>query len=882
MKNAKEIRQSFIDFFVGKEHTFVRSSPVVPNDDPTLMFTNAGMNQFKTIFLGENPKNLKRAVNSQKCMRVSGKHNDLEEVGVDHYHHTFFEMLGNWSFGDYYKKEAIVWAWELLTDVWKLPKDKLYATVYKNDDEAQNLWETLTDIDKTHISKHGEKDNFWEMGETGPCGPCSEIHIDLGVGSCPRENDETHKCGVNGDNCHRFLELWNLVFIQYERQKDGSLKELPAKHIDTGMGFDRVVRVIQGLNSNYDNDLFSPIIKKLEELSGKKYSAGDKTGIPFRVIADHARALTFAITDGVFPSNEGRGYVLRRLLRRAYRYGRQLDFSSPFIYKLIPVVVEMMGEAYPEIKERAEFTASVIKSEEERFDATLETGIAKFNSALENAKKTGKSEISGVDVFALYDTYGFPADLTNLLAQENGFSIDEAGFTKEMEAQKGRARAARNANDDGFSPDGWTEIANAANTEFVGYAENKIIGAKVSRFKILNENKALAVFAKTPFYAEMGGQIGDKGTIKSGGFSAKITDTLTWNGMSVNIIESEFELNDSFFNNSDIILQIDNSRRSEIRRAHSATHLLQAALTKVLGSHISQAGSKVESGKLRFDFTHFQGISKTQLSEIEDIVNAWILSNFEVCTNEMNVDEAKASGAKALFGEKYGDSVRVVKIGDVSAELCGGTHAKNTGDIGSFVILSEASVSAGVRRIEAVVGLEALNFRKKQTQILSQVSGLLKCGIESIPEKVENMREKIKLLETELKSINLNAAKDSAEKIISTLKNGSKVSFAVCNLGITNKENFTAIHDNISEVIISKNINNAAICLIAEVAGAVMIAASADKTANANGILCGDLVKKAAAKVGGGGGGSPLKAQAGGKNPAGIADAFKELEDLLK
>ncbi|MCL1946274.1 MAG: alanine--tRNA ligase [Chitinivibrionia bacterium] len=881
MKNAKEIRQSFIDFFVGKEHTFVRSSPVVPNDDPTLMFTNAGMNQFKTIFLGENPKNLKRAVNSQKCMRVSGKHNDLEEVGVDHYHHTFFEMLGNWSFGDYYKKEAIVWAWELLTDVWKLPKDKLYATVYKNDDEAKNIWETLTDIDKTHISKHGEKDNFWEMGETGPCGPCSEIHIDLGVGSCPRENDETHKCGVNGDNCHRFLELWNLVFIQYERQKDGSLKELPAKHIDTGMGFDRVVRVIQGLNSNYDNDLFSPIIKKLEELSGKKYSAGDKTGIPFRVIADHARALTFAITDGVFPSNEGRGYVLRRLLRRAYRYGRQLDFSSPFIYKLIPVVVEMMGEAYPEIKERAEFTASVIKSEEERFDATLETGIEKFNCALENAKKAGKTEICGADVFSLYDTYGFPADLTNLLAQENGFTIDESGFAEEMKIQKERARAARNSAEDDFCADGWKIIVTDGVSEFAGYSQNVVENASVNRYKIINENRALAVFAKTPFYAEMGGQIGDTGSVKNGDFTARVTDTLTWNGMSVSVIESDFSLDDNFFTTSKLTLEIDNCRRAEIRRAHSATHLLQAALTQVLGNHVSQAGSKVESGKIRFDFTHFQAVSKSEIEKVENIVNSWILQNYEIRTDEMGIEEAKASGAKALFGEKYGDRVRVVKMADVSAEFCGGTHAQRTGDIGTFTILSEASVSAGVRRIEAVVGFEALNLHKKQTQILSQISDLLKCARESVPEKIEIMRQKIRTLENELKAANLNAAKDNVERIISSVKNGSKVSFAICNLGETSKEIFVAIHDGVSEAIISKDIKNVAICLIAEVSGAVMIAASADKTANANGILCGDLVKKAAAVVGGGGGGTPLKAQAGGKNPSKIGDAIKELKNLL-
>jgi alanyl-tRNA synthetase len=678
------------------------------------------------------------------------------------------------------------------------------------------------------------------------------------------------------------LELWNLVFIQYERQKDGSLKELPAKHIDTGMGLERVVRVMQGLNSNYDSDLFSPIIKKLEELSGRKYASSDKTGVPFRVIADHVRALGFAITDGVFPSNEGRGYVLRRLLRRAFRYGRQLGFTSPFMYKLIPVFVEMMGEAYPEIKERADFVSSVIKSEEERFDATLETGMEKFNQALNSAKKSNKNEICGADVFALYDTYGFPVDLTNLLAQENGFRIDEKGFAEEMEMQKERARAARSANDDGFSVDGWTELAQNSKTEFVGYISDFFDGAKVCRYKIISENKALAVFEKTPFYAEMGGQVGDTGEIENGNFAAKIVDTITWNGMSVSVIESGFSLSGSFFENGKIVLRVDKLRRNEIRRAHSATHLLQAALAKVLGSHVSQAGSKVENGKLRFDFTHFQAVSKAQLCEVEDLVNGWILQNLEICTSEMNIDEAKASGAKALFGEKYGDSVRVVKMGGVSAELCGGTHAENTGGIGSFVILSEASVSAGIRRIEALVGFEAVNFHRKQNQILLHVSGLLKCGQESISEKLENLQIKVKTLESEIKSANLNAAKDSAKKIISSLKSGSKVSFAVCNLGMTSKEIFTAIHDNISETITSDDIKNVAVCIIGEVSGAVMIAASADKAANANGILCGDLVKKSAAKVGGGGGGNPIKAQAGGKNPNGIPEAVKELENLLK
>jgi alanyl-tRNA synthetase len=512
----------------------------------------------------------------------------------------------------------------------------------------------------------------------------------------------------------------------------------------------------------------------------------------------------------------------------------------------------------------------------------LETGIAKFNSAFEAAKKAGKTEISGADVFSLYDTYGFPVDLTNLLAQENGFTIDEAGFEKEMQAQKERARAARNASGDEFSADNWKILSTEGGGEFVGYCQNIVENAEIQRYKIVSENKALVVFAKTPLYAEMGGQIGDMGIAKNGNFTAKITDTLTWNGMSVSIIESDFPLDDKFFTDGKITLEVDEKRRAEIRRSHTATHLLQAALGQVLGNHITQAGSRVENGRIRFDLTHFQAISKSELQKIEEIVNSQILENYEIETAEMGIDEAKSSGAKALFGEKYGDSVRVVKIDEFSAELCGGTHAERTGDIGSFVILSEASVSAGVRRIEALSGFEALNYRRKQNEILSHITGNLKCAVEAIPEKIENFQQKIKNLETEIKNATASNAKNEAEKIIASLKDGAKVSFTIQNLGETAKENFVAIHDGISDLITAKKLEKVAVCLIAEVAGAVMIAASADKIANANGILCGDLVKKAAAKVGGGGGGSPAKAQAGGKNPAGIAEAIKELESLLR
>ncbi len=882
MKTAAEIRNDFIEFFKSKEHTFVRSAPVAPQDDPTLLFTNAGMNQFKSIFLGENKEGLKRAANSQKCMRVSGKHNDLEEVGVDHHHHTLFEMLGNWSFGDYYKKEAIQWAWELITDVWGLKKDTLYATVYTDDDEAENLWKDVTDIDHSHITRHDAKDNFWEMGETGPCGPCSEIHVDTGVGTCIYEDDPDHVCEVNGDECGRYVEIWNLVFMQYNRQKDGSLLELPAKHVDTGMGLERIVRIIQGGRSNYDSDLFMPIIKKLEELSGNTYGFG-KEGIAFRVIADHMRALTIAITDGVFPSNEGRGYVLRRLLRRAYRYGRNLGFNKPFMYTLVPMVVEILGGAFPEIKEREEYVTSVIKGEEERFDATLEMGIEKFSQMADATKAAGKSEVSGAELFSLYDTYGFPVDLTRLMAEEIGLTVDENGFSVAMEEQRARARKARSeGSDDGLSADGWTDIASGEGTDFLGYEQTEA-EVSVNRFKILDEKEALVILGTTPFYAEMGGQAGDTGTLSKGPVSAEVFDTINWNGMAVHKVRFE-EAADAAFFDGKLKAAVDVERQNKIRSNHTATHLLQAALTEVLGDHVSQSGSRVDPSSLRFDFTHFSGVSEDELDRAEDLVNSWIRENVTVETKLMGVDEAKEAGAKALFGEKYGDSVRVVSVGDSSMELCGGLHAEKTGDIGSLVILSEASVSAGVRRVEAVTGAEAIKLHRSNKNVLNQVSSQLNVALSGVVERVGDLKSRIKELESELKKVNAAAAgQKSVELVESAQKNliGS-VAIAVENLGSMDKDAFAGLVNSTGDLIKSKKLENIAVVIIAEVGGAVSLAAVADKGAMKAGVHCGDLVKLGASKVKGGGGGSPMRAQAGGKDPKQIPAAVEAVSAAIK
>ncbi len=882
MKSAVEIRNDYIEFFKNKEHTFVKSAPVAPQDDPTLMFTNAGMNQFKAIFLGENKDNLKRAVNSQKCMRVSGKHNDLEEVGVDHHHHTLFEMLGNWSFGNYYKKEVVQWAWELLTEVWKLPKETLYATVYTDDDEAEELWKTETDINHAHITRHDAKDNFWEMGETGPCGPCSEIHVDTGVGTCIHENDPNHTCEVNGDECGRYVEIWNLVFMQYNRQKDGSLQDLPAKHVDTGMGLERIVRIIQGGRSNYDSDLFMPIIKKLEELSGKTYGFGTE-GIPFRVIADHMRALVIAITDGIFPSNEGRGYVLRRLLRRAYRYGRKLDLTKPFMHTLVPTVIEILGAAFPEVKEREDFVTAVIKGEEERFDGTLETGIEHFHQMADAAKAEDKTEISGHALFSLYDTFGFPVDLTRLMAEEIGFTVDEAGFEVEMEEQRARARAARSGGDDGgLSADGWTELLSGAGTEFVGYNQNSA-DVTVSRFKIISDREALAVFDKTPFYAEMGGQVGDSGTLTNGAASATVVDTITWNDMFVHKIAFDEAATEPFFTGT-LTATIDTARRDAIRRNHSATHLLQAALETVLGEHVSQSGSRCDEKSLRFDFTHFSGVTAEELTDVEDLVNGWIMANLSVETKEMDIESAKEAGAKALFGEKYGDAVRVVSMGEVSSELCGGTHALSSGNIGLLTITSESSVSAGVRRIEAVTGFEALELFRKKSAIVGQIAATLKVGEDKVVDRFTDSMAKIKKLEGELKALTAAAAGEQSGELLekAVANKAGDLSYLTANLGAMDKDAFSGCVDGLSDGIKQKNISNIVVVVAADVDGKVMLASCADKTAVSNGIHCGKLVKAAAAKVKGGGGGSPMRAQAGGKDPSQIDAAMAAAEALIK
>ena len=714
MLTAKEIRESFKDFFREKGHKIVPSAPMVIKDDPTLMFTNAGMNQFKDIILGNAQAKSRRVADSQKCLRVSGKHNDLEEVGMDTYHHTMFEMLGNWSFGDYFKKEAIDWAWEYLVDVLKLNPDNLYATVFEGapdeglsrDDEAAEIWEKH--LSKSHIINGNKHDNFWEMGDTGPCGPCSEIHIDLR----PEEERKAVPGAelVNKDH-PQVIEIWNLVFMQYNRKADGSLEPLPAKVIDTGMGFERLCMALQGKRSNYDTDVFTPLINKIGELSGKRYGEESHTDVAMRVIADHVRTIAFSIADSQLPSNAKAGYVIRRILRRAVRYAYTfLDQKQAFMYRLIDTLIESMGEAYPELPAQRELIIRVIKEEEDSFLRTLENGIRMLDNAIAAAQTAGKKEISGKEAFILYDTYGFPLDLTELILKEKGMTLDQAGFDKEMQAQKERARNAA-ATETGD----WT-VVNEGDPEFVGY-DNTSCETAILRYRKVKQKKGefyQIVLAQTPFYAEMGGQVGDRGTLTSAdGETIEIYDTKRENGMGVHLTKKLPSDPTATFT-----AKIDEKARKATSCNHTATHLLHHALREVLGTHVEQKGSFVSPEILRFDFSHFQKMTQEEIREVERRANALVreaISRDE--QRHVPIAEARAMGAMALFGEKYGDDVRVIRYGD-SVELCGGTHVDNTGNIGMIKIVSESSIAAGIRRIEAITGEKVENAMYEVTDTL--------------------------------------------------------------------------------------------------------------------------------------------------------------------
>jgi alanyl-tRNA synthetase len=861
---GNQVRQSFLDFFREHGHTIVPSAPLVPQNDPSLLFTNAGMVPFKHVFLGTETRPYKRAADTQACLRISGKHNDLEQVGRDGTHHTLFEMLGNWSFGDYYKREAISWAWELLTKVWRLPKDRLYATVYTTDDEADTLWRTVTDIGHDRISRF-EKENFWEMADTGPCGPCTEIHIDRGPDACDRKG-QAHNCAVNGD-CTRYLEIWNLVFIQNNRDASGALSELPAKHVDTGMGFERIVSVLQGKTTNYDIDLFQTIIRHIERVAGKRYHANEKDDVSIQVIADHSRAVTFLISDGVLPSNEGRGYVLRRLLRRAARHGKLLGIDRPFLWEVVDGVVEAMGGAFPRIVEEHARVKDVVRSEEEKFAQTLDRGLALLAGEIEATRKRKSTTLSGDVAFRLYDTFGFPLDLTEDILAGEGLVVDKAAFERAMDVQRERARGAQKFADAG----GGAEIAGLGERvpRFVGGRtpvwESEVLAlledGKETRGPVREGAQVDVVTAETPFYAESGGQVGDRGEITTdAGARIEVLDTQKLGGKIV--VHRGVVRQGAIEVGQRVRLAIDAERREAARLNHSATHLAHAALRHRLGTHVKQAGSLVDPTKLRFDFSHHKPVSPDELRAVEDDVNAQIRANAEVTVEEMKYDDALKAGALAFFGDKYGDRVTVVRMGDFSVELCGGTHVARTGDIGVFKVDGESGVAAGVRRLEAVTGAGALDEIRRHESTLADIAQLLRAGEQDAKGKLEKLLAQSRELERRVQELQGKLAGGATKDVMADARQVNGVTVLATKVEGLDDKGLRDMADRLRDRVQS---------------GVIVLAAQQGEKASLLAVVtkdlvgryhAGNIIKELAPIVGGGGGGRPDFAQAGGKDPS--------------
>ena len=857
---SQEIRNAFIEFFKNKDHKFVRSSPVIPIDDPTLLFTNAGMNQFKPIFLDQKDPDFLRAVNSQKCIRVSGKHNDLEEVGVDTFHHTFFEMLGNWSFGDYYKEDAIRWAWELFTDVWGLDKNRLWVTVFHEDDEAFKLWPKVTDIDPSKVLKCGKKDNFWEMGETGPCGPCSEIHYFIG--------DDISKQSAKGVNeSDLYWELWNLVFIQNNRLKDGNLENLTAKHVDTGAGFERIVSVLQGTFNNYETDLFKPLIEKTEELTGQSFK---KNHVPFQVIADHIRMLTFSIADGGLPSNDGRGYVLRRILRRAARFGRNLHQTEPFIYNLVDTLGDIMGETFPEIIEKKSHIKKVIKAEESAFSETLDRGLNHFDKLV---LSLSSKVISGEEAFRLYDTFGFPLDLTQLISREKGLSVDEKGFNDAMEKQRSRAKSKGKFVAES-SKLNWKVLIEGNDSRFTGYNNTKDT-AQICRYAIEGE-QILVVLDKTPFYAESGGQVGDNGSIKGEGIELIVNDVKKDSDAFIHYCSGKIKAS----KNNNVTCEVNYDRRQNIRKNHTATHLMHKALKLVLGDHVQQAGSLVNDDYLRFDLTHFEKITQDQIIEIEKIVNKEILLNNKLDESVKSFNEAKKEGAIAMFGEKYGDEVRVISISDFSKELCGGTHVDRTGDIGLFKIKEEASLASGVRRIVALTGPKAIELIQDQSLLINAIQSQLNCETNLVIDRVKQLVLQKKELEKKIKKQKKAGNAFDVNKIMDQSKTVSDIKVVA---HMTDANSIDELKD-LGDTLL--NSMKSGVGVLGAEGDKPMIVVIVSNDLIKMGLNAGSIAKSIGASMGGGGGGKPHLATAGGKDLDSLKNAlsksFEIIDDFIK
>jgi len=873
--HAQEIREIFLDFFATKNHRVVKSASLMPKGDPTLLFTNAGMNQFKNTFLGLEKRSFSRAASVQKCMRVSGKHNDLEQVGKTNKHHTFFEMLGNFSFGDYFKKEAIEYAWELVTEGFKMAQERLYITIYQEDDEAFLIWNKGVGISEERIFRFGKKDNYWAMGETGPCGPCSEIHYDL---------DEEMEAGEPFDliekGSDRFLELWNLVFMQYEQSENGELLALPSPSIDTGMGLERVATVLQGKRNNYDTDLFMPLIEAVCDLARKEYPSDAKSDISTRIIADHIRAVTFLIGDGIMPSNDGRGYVLRRLIRRAYRKGNFLGIDEPFLYKLVSCAVDIMKDAYPELLSSASYISKVCLSEERRFAMTLTSGLRTFDRYIEEAKSRSQNILSGEKLFKLYDTFGFPVDLSQELADEQDMTVDENGFQEELEKQRQRARRAWKGEEQQKEKKVYEKIKDFP-SEYVGYDQDKAEAKVVAIFKNgdiaeqLDEGESGEIFLDvTPFYAEAGGQVGDSGVLKNPHFSG-IVDTTYYpipeiRSHKLKVISGQIRVNDR------IEAMIDIPKRMSLTKNHTATHLLHASLRQILGDHVKQAGSLVSPGRLRFDFTHFSPLDPSESRLIETLVNEKIRENIPVQTKITSMEEGIKEGAVAIFEEKYGESVRMVTIGDFSKELCGGVHVRFTGEIGLFMIVSETSIAAGMRRIEAVTGNTAIMHIQEEEDLLQEILRLMNSPKKEIVEQISKLKATVKDLEKESKSLRQKMANMRYQKNTQQIQKIQDISLVTQEVeGLTINE-LRELADSLKQ-----KIGSGIVVLGASKGKKAFIVISVTKDLTGR-IKADDLIKIVAPMVGGGGGGRPDFAQAGGTKPDQIGVVLNNMDSIIQ
>ncbi len=884
MITGNAIRKSFLDYFVKQGHTAVKSSSLVPDKDPTLLFTNAGMVQFKNVFLGRERLPYVRAASAQKCLRISGKHNDLEAVGRDTYHHTFFEMLGNWSFGDYYKAEAIEWAWHLLTAEWGLPKDNLYATVYLDDDEAERLWAKISGLPADRISRFGEKENFWEMGETGPCGPCSEIHLDRGPAACDKQGAAGHECRVNGD-CARFIELWNLVFIQYNRNEDRSLDELPSKHVDTGMGLERIAAVLQNVLSNYDIDYMRELTATTEKLTGKKYGVDPLADISFRVIDDHARAVSFLIADGVTPSNEGRGYVLRRLLRRAARHGRLIGLHGPFLHEVAKTVAAVMGDAYPELRSEEQRIREVVRIEEARFSETLEKGLLLLEEATANLKVENKKTLAGDVAFRLYDTYGFPLDLTEDILSGEGMTVDVDGFHHLMEEQRARGREAR------VVPVSVFEHATASDstdatlrhpTKFIGYdqiqGESTVLGIYCGgsgKTEAVEGEEIDLLTSETPFYGESGGQIGDRGRITTR--RGDVIDVIDTQHPTPQLTAHRGRVKKGRVQVGDKVeLSVDRKHRQKTMLNHSATHILHAVLRRELGQHVRQAGSLVTPDRLRFDFNHTGAIVDEKLERIESEVNQHIREDAGVSVQELSYNEAIRQGALAFFGDKYGDKVRVVKIGDFSTELCGGTHVRASGEIGLFKLHSEGGVAAGVRRVEALTGEGALDLIHHYERRLKEIGELLRGGADEALDKIKKLLDRQRDLEKEIEKLRGQYERDQIPTLLAKRQSVDGAQALISRVEGLDSKQLRDLADQLKERL------GAGVVVLASGSGAnVSLVAAVSKELTKR-YHAGNIIKELAAMVGGGGGGRPDFAQAGGKEPEKIDAALKRAEEIIR